>query len=122
MIPPFVPDMVSDFPAETSTNPPLPDPLVVALICPWSSCITSDALIVIFPALPAKPPCDEIDPVAAPLRDKNRSRTFMMMLPALPKAKLSAVRFAPFFIVKVSAFTVRLPPWPFVRLGSAILG
>ena len=41
MIPPFAPDMVSDLPAETSTNPPLPEPFVVALICPSFSSIVS---------------------------------------------------------------------------------
>ncbi len=118
MIPPFAPDMVSDFPAATSTNPPLPELFVVALICPSLSSIRSAALIVMFPASPARVLCVEIDPVAAPSRDKNRSRTFMMMSPALPKAKLSAVMFAPLLIVRVSAFTVSVPAWPFVRRGS----
>ena len=49
MIPPFAPDMVSDLPAEISTDPPFPDPLVVALICPWSSCIRPDGFILISP-------------------------------------------------------------------------
>ncbi len=41
MIPPFTPDMMSDFPAVTSTNPPLPEPFVVALIRPSLSSIRS---------------------------------------------------------------------------------
>ena len=41
MIPPFAPDMVSDGPAVTSTNPPLPELFVVALICPSLSSIAA---------------------------------------------------------------------------------
>ena len=88
MIPPFAPDMVSDFPAAIHKSA-LPGPVGRRAYLSLVSCITPDALIVIFPALPAKPLCDEMDPFAAPSRDKNRSRTFMMMSPALPKPKLS---------------------------------
>ena len=96
MIPPFAPDMVSDLPAATSTESALTGTVGRRAYLPLVEFYPASCSDRNIPRITGKSrSAIEMDPVAAPSRDKNRSRTFMLMSPALPKAKLSAVSSRP---------------------------